>query len=61
MPESRLKIKNYLIKRNEHAARAVLRFPNETDYEVVLSKTLATAKSAKNTAEKPEEASFSIL
>ena len=50
-----------MVKRNEHAARAVLRFPNETDYEVVLSKTLATAKSAKNTAEKPEEASFSIL
>ena len=62
-PESRLKIKNYLMKRNEHALRAYARFPNEADFEVILSKTAAAAagRSAKHTAEKPEEASFSIL
>jgi len=60
-PEERLRIKNHLIKRNEFAARACLRFPSDADLEVVLSKTLAGAKSAKHTAEKPDEASFSIL
>ena len=59
-PESRLKIKNYMIKRNEHAARALVRFPNEADLEVILSKTVAAGKSAKHTAEKPDEASFSM-
>ena len=39
-PDQRLKIKNHLIKRNENAARAAARFPNETDLEVILSKTL---------------------
>lgn len=57
-PESRLKIKNHLIKRNEHAMRAYTRFPNEADFEMILSKTAAAGK---HTAEKPEEASFSIL
>ena len=60
-PESRLKIKNYLVKRNEYAVRALVRFPNEADLEVILNKTVASTKSAKHTAEKPDEASFSIL
>ena len=64
-PDQRLKIKNYLIKRNENAARAAARFPNETDLDVILSKTLhgpAGKQSAKgHTGEKPEEASFSVL
>ena len=60
-PDRRLRVKNHLVARNEHAARAVLRFPTEADPEVVLSKTVAAQKSAKHTAEKPDEASFSIL
>ena len=64
-PDQRLKIKNFLIKRNENAARAFVRFPNETDLDVILSKTLhgpAGKSSTKHhTGEKPEEASFSVL
>ena len=60
-PESRLSIKNYLIRRNEHATRAFMRFPNDADLEIILGKTTAAAKSPKHTAEKPDEASFSIL
>lgn len=49
-PESRLKIKNFLITRNEFAGRAYTRFPSEADKEVVLGK-----KSSKH------EPSFSLI
>lgn len=62
-PESRLKIKNFLVQRNENAARAYMRFPNDADLDVILNKVGNNGnKSAKlNTGEKPEDASFSIL
>lgn len=37
-PESRLKIKNYLVARNEFAGRAYTRFPTEADKDVILGK-----------------------
>ena len=42
-PESRLKIKNFLIKRNDNAARAAMRFPTASDLETILGKTTASA------------------
>ena len=42
-PESRLKIKNFLIKRNDNAARAYMRFPTGSDIETLLGKTTAGA------------------
>jgi len=57
-PESQLKIKNFLIRRNEHAARAYARFPSDIDLEVILGKPNAN-RSAKHSSEK--EASFSML
>ena len=42
-PESRLKIKNYLMRRNENAARAYARFPREPDFEMILSKPSTTS------------------
>ena len=38
-PESRLKIKNFLIRRNDNAARAYMRFPSDADMEIILGKT----------------------
>ena len=42
-PESRLKIKNFLVKRNDNAARAAMRFPTGCDLETILGKTTASA------------------
>ena len=57
-PESKLKIKNYMICRNEHAARAFTRFPTDNDMEVILGK-LNSNKTGKLNSEK--QASFSLL
>ena len=56
-PESRLKIKNFLIRRNENAARAYMRFPNEVDIENILGKTTNATQSQQP---KQGETSFSI-
>lgn len=37
-PESRLKIKNFLIRRNDNAARAYMQFPNDADIDTILGK-----------------------
>lgn len=56
-PESRLKIKNFLIRRNDNAARAYMRFPNEADMETILGKTTNATQSQQP---KQGETSFSM-
>jgi hypothetical protein len=64
-PESRLKIKNFLVRRNENAARAYLKFPSDQDLEVILGKTKnlnkAMSKDAATADKHHQEASFSLL
>lgn len=57
-PESRLKIKNFLIKRNENAARAYMQFPTDTDIDTILGKPNSNMN-ASNYHAKPNETSFS--
>mmetsp|Transcript_35754 Transcript_35754/g.43735 ORF Transcript_35754/g.43735 Transcript_35754/m.43735 type:complete len:107 (+) Transcript_35754:195-515(+) len=60
-PESRLSVKNFLVKRNEYAARAYLRFPSDQDIEVILNKQKHAGKSVKTPSEELREASFSWM
>jgi len=57
-PESKLKIKNFLVRRNEIAARAYSRFPTEADLNAILGKS--KPQSNKVVVQKLE-ASFSLL
>ena len=56
-PESRLKIRNFLVQRNDNAARAYARFPGVADLEMILGK----AVTAKAIGDRPENQSFSML
>lgn len=59
-PESRLSIKNFLVKRNEYAARAYMRFPQDNDIEVILGKPKNAVKSVKSPSEEYAN-SFSLM
>lgn len=61
-PESRLSIKNFLVRRNDNAARAYLRFPSDQDIEIILGKPKHAGKSVKSPSEEIRgEASFSWM
>ena len=61
-PESRLNIQNFLVRRNEFAARAYLRFPTDNDIEVILGKPKNAGKSLKSPSEEMKDGhSFSWM